>query len=166
MRYRDQPTVEVEISVGAEPSAVWPVVTDIALPVGLPGELQRVEWLDGATEPVVGARFVGHNNIEGVGRTETICTVVEVEPERRWVYEVTTGDMVPWAQWGFEVDPSRTGSVVRQFARIGLAPSPLKAAIDAAPEKEGRIISRRLAGFRAAITANLDEVRRRCESSG
>jgi hypothetical protein len=72
--------------------------------------------------------------------------------------------MEPWAHWGFEVDPSRDGSVVRQFVRIGLAPSPLKVAIDAAPEMEGRIIARRLGGFRDAITANLEEVRRRCEA--
>jgi hypothetical protein len=52
--------------------------------------------------------------------------------------------------------------VVRQFARIGLAPAPLSAVIADAPEMEGRIISRRLASFRDAMTANLHEVRRRC----
>lgn len=163
MRYRDLPTVEVEVKVGAAPEAVWPVITDVALPVELPGELYAAEWLDGASEPAVGARFVGRNEVEGIGKTETVCTVIEVEPGRRWVWEVNVGDAEPWAQWGFEVDPSRDGSVVRQFARIGLAYSPLKAAIDNAPEMEGRIISRRLAGFREAMTANLEEVRRRCE---
>ncbi|MFT4199412.1 SRPBCC family protein [Gordonia sp. (in: high G+C Gram-positive bacteria)] len=175
MRYRDQPTVEVETKVSAPPEQVWAAVTDIRLPVDLPGELQDAQWLDGADGPVVGARFVGRNEIENVGKTETVCTVVDVEPGRRWVWSVNagagsgasgpneTGDLEPWAQWGFEVDPSREGSVVRQFARIGLAPSPLKAAIDANPELEGRIIARRLAGFRDAMTANLEEVRRRCE---
>ena len=49
MRYRDQPTVEVEIKVPAPPDAVWPVVTDIALPVDLPGELGAPP---GSTAPV------------------------------------------------------------------------------------------------------------------
>ncbi|HNP57671.1 MAG TPA: SRPBCC family protein [Gordonia sp. (in: high G+C Gram-positive bacteria)] len=164
MRYHDQPTIEVEMKVAATPEEVWPVVTDITLPVDLPGELYEAEWLADADGPAVGARFVGRNRIDNLGQTETVCTVVELEPGRRWVYSVNVGDMEPWAQWGFEVDPSRDGSVVRQFVRIGLAPSPLKVAIDAAPEKEGRIISRRLGGFRDAITANLEEVRRRCEA--
>lgn len=147
MRYRDQPTVEVEIKVPAPPDAVWPVVTDIALPVDLPGELVCATWLDGADGLVVGAKFVGHNSIDGVGRTESLCTVVEVGPGRRWVWAVHAGDCEPWAHWGFEVDPSRGGSVVRQFARIGLAPSPLSAVIVDATEMAGRIISRRLASF-------------------
>ena len=163
MRYRDQPTVEVEIKVAAAPEVVWPVVTDIELPTAVPGELFEAEWQDGADAPVVGAKFLGRNQIEGAGQAETLCTVVEVEPGRRWVWTVEAGGQEPWAQWGFEVDPSRDGSVVRQFARIGLAPSPLSAIIEQAPEMEGRIIARRLNTFRDAITANLEEVRRRCE---
>ncbi|MFT3900850.1 MAG: SRPBCC family protein [Gordonia sp. (in: high G+C Gram-positive bacteria)] len=163
MRYRDQPTVEVETKVAAPPERVWDVVTDIRLPVDLPGELYDAQWLDGADGPAVGERFVGRNEIENVGKTETVCTVVDVEPGRRWVWSVNAGDLEPWAQWGFEVDPSRDGAVVRQFARIGLAPSPLLSAIEANPDLEGRIIARRLAGFREAMVANLEEVRRRCE---
>ncbi|MDX3128387.1 hypothetical protein PV367_00855 [Streptomyces europaeiscabiei] len=34
-------------------------MTDIALPARLSPELQRVEWLDGAEAPMVGARFAG-----------------------------------------------------------------------------------------------------------
>ena len=45
MCYHDQPTIEVEMKVAATPEEVWPVVTDITLPVDLPGELYEAEWL-------------------------------------------------------------------------------------------------------------------------
>ncbi|QKT08224.1 SRPBCC family protein [Gordonia sp. X0973] len=163
MRYRDQPTVEVEAKIGAAPERVWRSVADISLPVDQPGELYGAQWIDGASEPAVGAQFVGRNRSDFVGEWETLCTVVDVEPGRRWVWSVAAPEADPWAQWGFEVDPSRDGSVVRQFVRMGLGWSPLKGAIDAAPEKEGRIIAGRMAALREAMTANLEEVRRRCE---
>jgi hypothetical protein len=163
MRYRDLPTAEVETVVEATPAEVWAVVTDIGLPAACAGELVGAEWLDDATGPVVGARFVGHNESKFIGRWETICTVIDVEPGRRWVWEVAAEDAEPWAQWGFEVDPSRQGAVLRQFARIGLGWSPMVMAIDAAPEKEGRIVAGRLAEHRAAMEANLAEAKRRAE---
>ncbi|GAB08396.1 putative oxidoreductase [Gordonia araii NBRC 100433] len=164
MRYRDLPTVEVEAKIAAPPEQVWPVVTDITLPVEPAGELYDAQWIGGAVAPAVDAQFVGRNRSDFVGEWETVCTVIDLEPGRRWVWSVGAADMEPWAQWGFEVDPSRDGSVVRQFARIGLGWSPLKGAIDASPEKEGRIIAGRMAVLREAMTANLEEVRRRCEA--
>lgn len=163
MRYRDLPTVEVELAIAGPPEKVWEVVTDIELPVACAGELIGVEWLDGATTPTLGARFVGRNRSEYIGEWETICTVIDLEPGRRWVWEVSAEGAEPWAQWGFEVDPSRQGSLVRQFGRLGLGWSPMVAAIENSPEKEGRIVSARLAEHRAALTANLEEVKRRVE---
>lgn len=166
MRYRDLPTVEVELVIAATAESVWEIVTDITLPVDNTGELVGAVWLDGAHEPVVGAKFIGRNSNDYIGEWETICRVIDVEPGRRWVWEVAVEGAEPWAQWGFEVDPSRQGSVVRQFARLGLGRSPMLTAIENAPEKEGRIVSARLGEHRRAMSANLDEVKRRAESSG
>lgn len=163
MRYRDLPTAEVETVVEATPEEVWAVVTDITLPAVCAGELVGAEWLDGANGPALGARFAGKNESQFIGRWETICTVVDLEPGRRWVWEVGAEGADPWAQWGFEVDPSRKGAVVRQFVRIGLGWSPMVLAIEAAPEKEGRIVAGRLAEHRTAMEANLAEAKRRAE---
>ena len=64
------------------------------------------------------------------------------------------------ATWGFEVEPGRDATTVRQWARMGPAPSGLAVAIAAMPEKEGRIVARRLEEWAAGITANLDGIQR------
>ena len=65
----------------------------------------------------------------------------------------------PMATWGFEVDPGRGSVTVRQWARMGPARSGLSVAIDAMPDKEGRIVARRLVQWRDAMAANLAAVR-------
>ena len=158
MRYRDNPTVEVEQRVEGDPAAIWALVTDITLPARVSSELQEVVWLNGATGVEVGNRFQGKNRHESLGEWATECVVVEVEPERRWVWEVHGPEGV-MARWGFEVDPGRSAVTVRQFARMGPAPSGLSIAIEAMPDKESRIISHRMAEWRENITANLVAVR-------
>ncbi|HET8931692.1 MAG TPA: SRPBCC family protein [Acidimicrobiales bacterium] len=163
MRYRDQPTVEVSERIVAEPAAIWALLTDITFPVEISPELQRVEWLDDADRVAVGNRFQGTNRNEHLGEWTTTAEVVEVEPERRWVYQVRNGDDV-MASWGFEIDPGRDAVTVRQWARLGPDPSGLSIAIGQMPEKEARILARRIEEWRAAMTANLAAIRAAVES--
>lgn len=155
MRYRDCPTVEVSERIAVDPTVAWAAVTDIALPVRTSPELVSVAWLDGATEPVVGARFEGCNANPHLGEWTTTNTVVEVEAPRRWVWEVSAEGAEPWSRWGFEVDPARDGCVVRQWCRMGPGPSGLTIAIEAMPEREGRIVEVRMAEHREAMAATL-----------
>lgn len=164
MRYRDQPTVEVEERVVGDPATIWALVTDITLPARFSGELQAVEWLDGATGVEVGNRFRGHNENPALGEWSTVCTVVEVEPGRRWAWTVNADDQ-HMATWGFEVDPGREAVTVRQWGRMGPDPSGLNIAIDAMPDKEGRIISRRLSEWRTNMAANLAGIKALAEAA-
>lgn len=166
MRYRDCPTVEVTERIGVDPATAWAAVTDIELPVRTSPELTGVTWLDGATGPVVGARFEGRNANAHLGEWATVNTVVEVEAPHRWVWEVSTEGAEPWSRWGFEVDPVRDGCVVRQWFRLGPAPSGLTLAIEAMPDREGRIIEVRLAEHRASMTATLAALKADLESPG
>ena len=163
MRYRDQPTVEVTQRVRCDVPTAWQLVTDINLPARCSSELQAVEWLEGADAVEVGARFRGRNRHEAFGEWATVCEVVEVEDGRRWVYNVTGPDGVS-ATWGFEVDPASDGVLVRQWARMGPGPSGLTPAIVAQPEKEARIVSRRLAEWQKNMAANLELIRSQAES--
>lgn len=70
-RYADTPTVEVQAWVAAPPQAVWEVVADVTRMPSMSTELQSVEWLDGATGPAVGARFVGRSRHDSFGEWET-----------------------------------------------------------------------------------------------
>jgi hypothetical protein len=78
---------------------------------------------------------------------------------------VTAGEN-QMATWGFEVDPGRDAVTVRQWARMGPDPSGLSIAIDAMPEKEGRIISRRLGEWRTNMEANLAGIKGLVEGAG
>jgi len=164
VRYRDRPTMEVEERIAADAADLWALVTDIQLPSRFSEELQQVEWLDGATEVAVGNRFRGTNQSVHIGEWQTECVVVEVEPERRWVWEVHGGDNV-MATWGFELDPGREDVRVRQWARMGPDPSGLNIAIDSMPEKEGRIIANRLREWQRNMTANLQGIKSLAEGA-
>jgi hypothetical protein len=161
VRYRDQPTVEVTQRVRCDVATAWKLVTDINLPARCSSELQAVEWLDGADAVAVGARFRGRNSHQAFGDWATVCEVTEVEEvedERRWVYNVI-GPEGASATWGFEVEPASDGVLVRQWARMGPGPSGLTPAIVAQPQKEARIVSRRLAEWQRNMQANLDQIR-------
>ncbi len=155
MRYRDLPTIEVAQRVPCDVATAWKFVTDITLPARCSTELQDVEWLGSPDQVKVGARFRGRSRHEALGEWQTVCEVAEVEDQRRWVWNVLGPDGVS-ATWAYEVEPARGGAIVRQWARMGPGPSGLSAAIAAQPDKEGRIIARRLAEWQQNMQANLD----------
>ena len=160
MRYRDCPTMECSVRVAADPEQVWALITDINLPARFSPELQSAEWLDGATGVAVGNRFRGHNKHEAMGEWTTESLVSEMEEGRRWVWQVLNHAGEVSASWGFEVEPGRDATVIRQWAKMGPGPSGLAGAITAMPDKEGRIVARRLEEWQAGMTANLEGIQR------
>lgn len=154
MRLRDTPTVEVTERLTCSPERAWTLVIDIDLPTRADGELQRTEWLDGATVVAVGARFRGYNANAQMGEWHTESEVVEVEDGRRWVWRVGPADE-PFAHWGFEVDSDGDGALVRQWAKVGTGRSPLADFIDRHPDREAAILDHRMSVWRDGMTANL-----------
>jgi hypothetical protein len=169
VRYADQPTVRVEIHVAAEPADIWALVSDINLPSEFSSEFVGADWLDGSNAPdiAVGARFRGRNAHEAIGEWQTECSVIAFEPERAFGWEVL-GPEGPSAEWRFEIEPdaSGTGCTVSQWARMGPGPSGLTPAIQRMPEKEEKIIARRLEEWRANMTANLEGIKALVEGRG
>ncbi len=162
MRYADGPTTEAEIHVEAPPGAVWPLVCDIDLPGRFSSEFVRGEWTEG-TGPALGARFVGHNRHDAVGDWHTGCTVVEFEPERRFTWAVGDPEH-PSAMWRFELEPEEGGGTrLRQWMRLGPGRTLLSSAIERMPEKEERIIDRRLAEHRTNMEATVRGIKELAE---
>jgi hypothetical protein len=160
MRYADGPTVEVEVHIDAPPAAVWPFVRDIATPARFSEELQDVRWLE------EGKRFAGRNRHAAIGEWETTCIVVSDEPERAFAWAV--GDAAnPSASWRFTLvpDDAGRGTLLRQWMRIGPAPSGLTPAIQAMPDKEERIIARRLEEHRANMLRTIEGIKALVESA-
>ncbi len=158
MKYADNPTVEVDVFVDAPVERLWSLVSDINLPARFSSELQAAHWLDDATGPVAGARFVGRSWHPAAGEWETTCVVTVCEPCRSFGWAVGDPDH-PSASWRFDVEPEGAGARLRQWAQIGPAPSGLTPAILAMPEKEERIVARRLAEHRANMQATVNGVK-------
>src|ERR1700728_2993180 len=147
--------MEVTQLVRCDVATAWRHVTDINLPARCSTELQAVEWLDGSDSVKVGARFRGRNKHEAFGDWQTVCQVIEVEHERRWVWNVIGTEGIG-ATWAFELDPASKGVLIRQWGRMGPGPSGLTPAIVAQPPKEARIIARRLSEWQQNMRANID----------
>ena len=162
-RYADKPVVQVRIWIDAPPARVWGLVSDIELMPAMSSELQSVEWLDGATGPAAGARFLGRSRHEAMGEWEATSQVVEFEPEQ--VFGWAVGDPAnPSARWRFRLEPKDRGTELSEWMQIGPARSGLSFAIDRMPDKEQKIVFVRMREFERNITATLDQIKARAEA--
>ncbi|MFE9122269.1 SRPBCC family protein [Streptomyces sp. NPDC007172] len=165
MRFADGPSVHCDVHVEAVVQRVWELVTDIRLPARLSPELQRVEWLDGADEPVVGACFEGYNHHQQLGEWRTVSHVVEVDEQQAFAWAVTDADgrygeptLDParsMASWRYELQAEVGGTRLRQSALIGPGRSGVTLAIERWPDREEEIIAFRLKELRAGMEATL-----------
>jgi len=162
--YADCPTVAAEVRVAAPLERVWELVSDIFLMPRLSSELQEVAWLDGATGPAAGHRFTGRSAHPAMGEWETVSTVTECEPPRRFAWAV--GDPGhPSATWRFTVTPDGPGTRLEQWYQMGPARSGLNIAIDAMPDKEAKIVFVRLREHETGMKHNLEVIREMAEKA-
>ena len=162
MKYADGPTTEVEVLVAAPIERVWEAITDINLPAEFSGEFQGADWIDDA--PALGARFVGRNSHSAMGDWETTSFVNEYDPPRAFGWAVGDPDE-PSATWWFRLEQEADGVRVRQGGRMGPAPSGLTFAITAMPDKEERIVARRLQEWERNMQATLNGLKARLEAT-
>lgn len=111
----------------------------------------------------LGAQFRGRNHHEAVGTWETVSTIAEFEPERLFGWAV--GDIeVPAARWRFSLEPEGSGTRLRQWMQIGPGESGISALIEQMPDKEARILRRRLREHHANMTATLAGIKELAEA--
>ncbi|MFF4357075.1 SRPBCC family protein [Streptomyces sp. NPDC001604] len=161
--YTDKPTVEVRTWIGAPPERVWALVTDIALMPSLSEELQSVEWLDGATGPAVGARFLGRSKHPAFGEWTTISYVIEYEPQHVFAWAVQD-PAEPSAIWRFRLHEGGGGTELSQWMQLGPGHSGLSVAIDRMPEKEQKIVFVRMREFEHNMTVTLEHIKKLAET--
>lgn len=154
-RYADGPTTEATQVIAATPDTLWRYVADINLPARFSTEFQGAEWLDGATEPAVGARFRGTNEHPRVGRWQVDVVITECEPNVVLGWEIPSDDG-PAARWRFTLEPVDGGTRVTQWCQIGPGRSGLNPAIERMPDREHDIVAGRLAEHRENMQRNLD----------
>jgi Polyketide cyclase / dehydrase and lipid transport len=152
-----------ETVIAAAPSVVWPLVCDIQTPSRFSSEFQGGELLGGATSTGLGVQFLGRSQHPAVGTWETISTVCEYEPERTFGW--TVGDPeCPAARWRFTLEPHDAGTRLTQWAQLGPGESFISAAITQLPDKEHRILRRRLAEHQANMVATLAGIKELAEA--
>jgi hypothetical protein len=152
-----------ETIIAAAPSAVWPLVCDIQTPGRFSSEFQGGELLGGATSTGLGVQFRGRSQHPAVGTWETISTVCEYEPERTFGWAVGDPDC-PAARWRFTLEPHGAGTRLTQWAQLGPGESFISAVITQRPDKEHRILRRRLAEHQANMAATLAGIKELAEA--
>jgi hypothetical protein len=163
MRYADGPEMTVSIEVDAPPSTVWDLVTDIDLPARFSNEFRGAEWLDAPDGPALGATFRGRNETRHAN-WEVVCTVTEFEFERRFGWAVNNV-AAPAARWRFELEPIGSGTLLRQWAKMGPGPSGLTPMIEANPEREEAIVEMRLGMWKPNMEATIAGIKALAEGT-
>lgn len=162
LRFADRPTTEADVLIDAPPAAVWALVSDITLPVRFSTELLDANWLEGATGPAEGARFVGRSRHQAIGEWETTSVVTACQPER--VLEWAVGDPeAPGSRWRFTLEPESDGTRLTQWMQIGPGRSGINMALEAMPDKESRILRYRLDEHRDNMLRTLEGIKELAE---
>ena len=115
---------EVTVHIAAPPADVYAVVSDVTRTPELSSEILSCSWLDGATGPAVGARFVATNKA-GRLRWNNRPVVLTADPGREFAFARTEpfGGTVAWR---YRLSPEDGGTrvtesyeVTRPITRIG-----------------------------------------------
>jgi uncharacterized protein YndB with AHSA1/START domain len=104
--------ITVDRIIAAPADELWARVADPQGMADLSPESAGGQWVKGATEPAVGAKFKG-DNANGKKRWSTDCTVVECEPGRVFAFDVTAGPFKV-ARWVYRFEPAEGGCKVSE----------------------------------------------------
>jgi hypothetical protein len=104
----------VTVPMSAPADRIWELVSDITAIGRYSPETFEAEWLGGATEPALGARFRGHVRRNGVGPVYwTACEVTACEPGREFGFAVLMGGK-PINNWHYRLEPNTNGTDVTE----------------------------------------------------
>lgn len=161
VRLADEPGTWAEIDIAAPPERVWALVTDINLPARFSEEFQGASWVGEGRG--LGDSFVGSNRHRAIGEWE-VASFVDVYEECRRFGWGTVDASNPGSRWCFDLESFGEGTRLRYSMSIGPGPSGICVAIEAMPEKEPRILARRLAEHHVNMTRTLQGIAAVAES--
>ncbi len=162
-RLADGPGGVVEVDIDAPASAVWPHVVDIGFGAAFSEEFVGARWADGVDGPALGAQFIGSNKHPAIGEWDVPCFVHRYAEGREFGW-VTSDPDNPGAQWCFQLESIAGATRLRYSVIIGPGPSGINRAIDAMPDKEPRILSRRIDEHRANMAKVAEGIKAAAEA--
>lgn len=112
----------VTVSMAAPADRIWNLIADVRNIGKFSPETFEAEWLDGATGPVMGARFRGHVRRNEIGPVYwTTCRVTACEPDREFGFEVLLGERAV-NNWHYRLTPTGSGTDVTESFRLNQSP--------------------------------------------
>ena len=111
---------ERTIEIAAPPERVYAVVSDLSRMGEFSPECRSVEWLDGATGPVPGARFVGRNR-GGPMTWSRHGRVVSADAGREFSFVTEEGGRDS-TLWTYRLRPAGSGTSVTESYEVRWIP--------------------------------------------
>ena len=117
-------TDSVAVVVDAPPERVYNLVADLPRMGEWSPECREVEWLDGATGPAAGARFVGHNRIgpRQMVKWSRKGRVLVADPGREFAFVTEEGGR-EGTIWCYRFEPVDGGSRVTESYAVDWIPT-------------------------------------------
>jgi hypothetical protein len=104
-------SAQAEVTINADPTKVYSLITDLPTLASLAEENESMEWRKGnAVNP--GSVFRGHNR-HGSHRWSTTCTVTDAEADRVFAFDVRYA-VLPIAHWRYDIVPEGSGCRVTE----------------------------------------------------
>lgn len=107
----------VDRHIEASPEALYELIADVTRTPEITPDIVKVEWLDGATGPAVGARFKATNK-QGRGpnwSNKPVITVLEPGREIAWERTEFAGGTV---EWRYRFEPDGSGTRITESYRV------------------------------------------------
>ncbi len=158
----DEPGTWVEIKVAAPTERVWAIVTDIDLPARFSDEFLGATWTGGG--PSLGAAFVGRNRHSAIGEWEVESYVDAFVLDRSFGW-ATIDQVNPGSRWRFDLAPDGAGTLLKYSMSMGPGPSGISIAIESMPEKEPRILRRRILEHHGNMVRTIEGIKAIAEAS-
>lgn len=110
-------TDSVNRYIDAPPEVLYELIADVTRTPEITPDIVRVEWLDGATEAAVGARFKAINTA-GKGpnwSNKPVITVLEPGREIAWERTEPLGGTI---EWRYRFEPEGSGTRITESYRV------------------------------------------------
>jgi hypothetical protein len=115
---RQQLTTDtVDRHIDASPAALYAIIADVTRTPELTPDIVRCEWLDGATDAVVGARFKATND-QGRGPNWKNSPVIVTASPGQEIAWARTEPFAGTVEWRYRFDPEDGGTRVTESYRV------------------------------------------------
>ncbi|NBE99299.1 SRPBCC family protein [Nonomuraea sp. KC401] len=113
MKMRRETTIEELLPASAK--AIWTVLTDPTRVGEWSSECRTSHWLDGATEPTAGARYIGWSQVRWISWSRA-CRILRADRPHQYQFETISRSHC--THWSFQLEPSGAATRAQQTFEV------------------------------------------------